>query len=99
MKRNDPILAIIPKATRLKVPDNPRETLWYCDSDEGLPGQRPPDGYYLVHNHVRPVRPIGLNGFRAWVQDTAVQSECLAYLTKPVSTRSLIEQIERASAS
>ena len=33
------------------------------------------------------------------VRRAAVQSECLAYLTKPVSARSLIEQIERASAS
>ena len=27
-----------------------------------------PDGKILVHNRVRPVSPIGLNGFRIWTQ-------------------------------
>ena len=38
---------------------------------EGLPGRALPDGYYLVHNQVTPQRPLGKNGFRAWVQDNA----------------------------
>ncbi len=33
-----------------------------------LPRQKLPAGFYLVHNHVVPVKPLGLNGFRAWVQ-------------------------------
>ena len=33
------------------------------------------------------------------VREAALQSGCLAYLTKPFSTRSLIEPLERASAS
>jgi len=33
------------------------------------------------------------------VRASALQSECLAYLTKPFSARSLIEPIERASAA
>ena len=32
-------------------------------------------------------------------REAAVQSGCLAYLTKPFSARSLIEPLERASAS
>jgi hypothetical protein len=50
--------------------------MWYCDLDEGLPDQKLPDGCYLVHNRVRPVRPYG---FRAWVQDSAddlVECDC-----------------------
>jgi hypothetical protein len=38
----------------------------YCDA--GLPQRPLPDGYYLVHNHVRPTNFLNLNGFRAWVQ-------------------------------
>jgi hypothetical protein len=45
--------------------------MWYCRTDEGLPGRSLPDGYYLVHNQVGPQRPLGKNGFRAWVQDNA----------------------------
>ena len=33
------------------------------------------------------------------VRETAFQSGCLAYLTKPFSARSLIEPLERASAA
>ena len=47
--RTDPILAIIPGARRLK---RPGATMWYCRTDEGLPGRALPDGYYLVHNQV-----------------------------------------------
>jgi hypothetical protein len=35
----------------------------------GLPATKLPAGSYLVHNHVRPARPLGQNGFRAWVTD------------------------------
>ena len=38
----------------------------YCG--RGLPRTVLPDGKFLVHNHVRPVPSLGLNGFRAWVQ-------------------------------
>jgi hypothetical protein len=27
-----------------------------------------PDGQFLVHNSVRPTHPLGLHGFRAWLQ-------------------------------
>ena len=77
--KNDPILGITPKARPFKSPGNPSVTMWYCDMDEGLPSQKLRDGYYLVHNHVRPVRPLALNGFRAWVQDSAynlVECDC-----------------------
>jgi hypothetical protein len=33
-----------------------------------LPTRGLPEGTFLVHNHVVPVKPLGLNGFRAWVQ-------------------------------
>jgi hypothetical protein len=33
-----------------------------------LPRRKLPDGTFLVHNHVVPVKPLSLNGFRAWVQ-------------------------------
>jgi hypothetical protein len=33
-----------------------------------LPTNKLPEGTYLVHNHVAPAKPIGMNGFRAWVQ-------------------------------
>jgi FixJ family two-component response regulator len=33
------------------------------------------------------------------VREAALQSECLAYLTKPFSAKSLIEPLERASAA
>jgi hypothetical protein len=35
---------------------------------ERLPGEPMPEGLYLVHNHVKPVSPLGINGFRAWIQ-------------------------------
>lgn len=35
----------------------------------GLPSAKLPAGWFLVHNHVRPQRPLGLAGFRAWLQD------------------------------
>lgn len=28
-----------------------------------------PERRCLVHNHVRPAHPLGMNGFRAWLQD------------------------------
>jgi hypothetical protein len=33
-----------------------------------LPRRRLPEGTLLVHNHVVPAKPLGANGFRAWVQ-------------------------------
>lgn len=33
-----------------------------------LPTRKLPKGTYLVHNHVVPAKPLGWNGFRAWVQ-------------------------------
>ena len=36
-----------------------------------LPGEPVPDGQYLVHNHIAPVKPLGRNGFRAWTQSKA----------------------------
>jgi hypothetical protein len=39
----------------------------YCGN--GLPRQPVPTGFFLVHNRVNPVRSLGLNGFRAWVQE------------------------------
>ena len=53
--RTDPILAIIPGARRLK---RPGATMWSCRTDEGLPGRALPDGYYLVHNQVTPLRDL-----------------------------------------
>jgi hypothetical protein len=38
-----------------------------------------PAGCYLVHNHVRPMAPLGHNGFRAWLQtrsDNLVECDC-----------------------
>jgi len=48
----------------------------YCSS---LPGFKLRKGSYLVHNHVKPSSQLGLNGFRAWVQDTdtyLVECDC-----------------------
>jgi hypothetical protein len=28
-----------------------------------------PDDRWLVHNHVRPAHPLGMNGFRAWLDE------------------------------
>ena len=36
-----------------------------------LPPDPMPAGLYLVHNHVTPYRPIGTNGFRAWIKKTS----------------------------
>ena len=33
-----------------------------------LPDEPIPAGSYLVHNHVRPQKPLNGNGFRAWIQ-------------------------------
>ncbi|MET3993344.1 hypothetical protein ABID65_004996 [Bradyrhizobium sp. S3.9.2] len=33
-----------------------------------LPRRKLPEGTFLVHNRIVPVNPLGLNGFRAWVQ-------------------------------
>ena len=30
-----------------------------------------PDGKIVVHNHVVPVHPVGLNGFRVWLAELA----------------------------
>ena len=32
-----------------------------------LPDEPIPAGSYLVHNHVRPQKPLNGNGFRAWL--------------------------------
>ena len=42
------------------------------------PTNRSP-GSYLVHNHVRPQKPLNGNGFRAWIQtksDNLVRCRC-----------------------
>jgi hypothetical protein len=31
-----------------------------------------PEGMVLVHNHVKPADPIGMNGFRVWLQEADV---------------------------
>ena len=44
-----------------------------------LPSEPVPAGTYLVHDHVRPVAPLGLNSFRAWIQtksDNLVKCRC-----------------------
>jgi hypothetical protein len=44
-----------------------------------LPDAAIPKSLYLVHNHVKPVRQLGLNGFRAWLMDDArkpVECKC-----------------------
>jgi hypothetical protein len=44
-----------------------------------LPDELLPAGAYLVHNHVRPQKPLGMNGFRAWMQhssDKLVECRC-----------------------
>ena len=44
-----------------------------------LPYEPLPAGAYLVHNHVRPQKPLGKNGFRAWIQhssDRLVECRC-----------------------
>ena len=49
----------------------------YCG--RGLPRHPVPPGYFLVHNHVKPQKGLGLMGFRAWVQrgsDRLVECGC-----------------------
>ena len=36
----------------------------------GLPRKPVAEGWYLVHNDVTPAKPLGLRGFRAWIQDS-----------------------------
>ena len=53
-----------------------RTGMLYLDA---LPDELLPAGAYLVHNHVRPKKPLGMNGFRAWVQHTSdklVECDC-----------------------
>jgi hypothetical protein len=38
---------------------------------ETLPSETLPRGLYLVHNSIRPARPLGKHGFRAWAQTNA----------------------------
>jgi hypothetical protein len=45
----------------------------HCSS--GLPRAPLASGFYLVHNHVRPSGALGLNGFRAWVQQGRTHPE------------------------
>ncbi len=38
-----------------------------------------PEGQCLVHNRVRPAHPLGMNGFRAWLEppnDTLTSCDC-----------------------
>jgi hypothetical protein len=35
---------------------------------ERTPRELPAPPSVIVHNHVRPVKPLNLNGFRAWTQ-------------------------------
>jgi hypothetical protein len=44
----------------------------YCHD---LPATKLPAGLCLAHNHIKPVKPIGRNGFRAWVTDDADRLE------------------------
>ena len=56
---------------------HPYHNLVYCGDD--LPSTKVRAGHYLVHNHVRPVNQLGLNGFRAWVtddRDALVECSC-----------------------
>lgn len=38
-------------------------------------------GRIVVHNHVRPVEPLGLNGFRAWTDEATPKD----YAVEPCS--------------
>src|SRR5260370_12276181 len=65
MATNDPKLLLAKRQTR------------YCGLY--LPRKPIPAGRYLVHNQVRPVPHLGLNGFRAWTQkgrDNLVECRC-----------------------
>jgi len=49
----------------------------YCEPI--LPKAPIPEGRYLVHNHVKPQRPLGRTDFRAWTQNSdenLVQCDC-----------------------
>ena len=62
-----------------------------------LPDEPIPAGSYLVHNHVRPQKPLNGNGFRAWIQTSADAGSAAA--RTPRFTRSitaLIAAIRRA---
>ncbi|MCK1567485.1 hypothetical protein IVB08_26600 [Bradyrhizobium sp. 173] len=54
-------------AQELDTYSGPTKHAVYCGNS--LPGTKLPADHYLVHNHVVPVNPLGLNGFRAWVTD------------------------------
>ena len=44
-----------------------------------LPSEPVPAGTYLVHNHMTPLKPLGLHGFRASLQpkaDNLVRCRC-----------------------
>ena len=44
-----------------------------------LPDEPIPAASYVVHNHVRPQKPLNANGFRAWIQtkaDNLVKCRC-----------------------
>jgi hypothetical protein len=34
-----------------------------------------PEGLIVAHNHIRPAKPIGLNGFRAWLTEPSDKYE------------------------
>jgi hypothetical protein len=36
---------------------------------KGIPRAPIPQGRFLVHNHIKPARPLGTNGFPAWAQN------------------------------
>lgn len=40
-----------------------------------IPRDPIPTGRIVAHNHVRPVHPLGLNGFRAWTDDASDRYE------------------------
>jgi hypothetical protein len=48
-----------------------------------LPRRKLPEGTFLVHNHIVPVKPLSLNGFRPLVQEgkddppTTLATSCL----------------------
>ncbi|MCP3477615.1 hypothetical protein NLM33_46530 [Bradyrhizobium sp. CCGUVB1N3] len=56
-----------PSAKELETYTGPTKHAVYCG--DFLPATKLPADHFLVHNHVRPVNPLGLNGFRAWVTD------------------------------
>jgi hypothetical protein len=40
---------------------------WDMEYIDRIPKTLPDDGRIVVHNHVRPARWLGMNGFRAWL--------------------------------